>query len=93
MKGESELYRKDLDFMADDCFVIVVTCPSLEGSFPLFIRYYYNWVVNGSAVNGRQPVNTQAGYSCWSGYRLSAFHSSICLASGTWNWQPPRCIG
>ena len=47
---------------------------------------------NKSPVNnGRYPFNTQASFTCNSGYRLEGSSSSTCQGQGSWNNDIPTC--
>ena len=42
--------------------------------------------------NVRYPFNTQASFTCNSGYRLDGSSSSTCHGQGSWNKGVPTCI-
>ena len=45
-----------------------------------------------SVNNGNYPFNTQASFTCNSGYRLEGSSSSTCQGQGSWNKGVPTCI-
>ena len=44
--------------------------------------------------NGRYRINTTVSFICDIGYDLTGDHlESTCQTSGSWNPQPPSCLG
>ena len=61
------------------------TCSVLESPSNGGISY------NKEKVGGRYPVNTEASFSCNSGYNRNGHSSRTCQSDGNWDQQTPSC--
>ena len=66
-------------------FFVVATCPplSLENGEIMYTE---------TPINGGYPVNTGATFRCHDAYRPTVYNNQICLDSGQWIGETPKCL-
>lgn len=96
------LAQSHYSLLVDLCIHITTICMCVCGPFSCVLLYPLYTVVrcpvlsaptNGLVFASSRTPDSQASYSCNSGYVLQGSATRVCLDGGVWSGQAPQCVG